>query len=78
MSPSRWGGGIGANLTDSYWIHGGEFRDIFKLTKYGIPEKGMISWKYQLTPEQIRDVASYIYTVLKDTDVPNGKKPENQ
>lgn len=72
------GGGIGANLTDSYWIHGGEFRDIFKLIKYGIPEKGMIAWQYQLTPEQLRDVTSYIYTILKDTDAPNGKKPENQ
>jgi len=39
---SDGGGGVGPNLTDEYWIHGGSIQDIFRVTKYGVPEKGMI------------------------------------
>jgi cytochrome c oxidase cbb3-type subunit 3 len=44
------GGQVGPNLTDAYWIHGGSLKDIFKTIKYGVPDKGMISWKEQLSP----------------------------
>lgn len=54
------GGGVGPNLTDEYWIHGGSVKDIFGTIKYGVPSKGMISWKDQLSPKDIQDVASYI------------------
>ncbi len=55
------GGIIGPNLTDDYWLHGCSIHDIFKTIKYGVPEKGMISWKDQLSPKQIAMVASYIH-----------------
>ena len=68
-------GGVGPNLTDEYWVHGGTIKDVFKTITYGVPEKGMISWKTQLRPAQIQQVASYILT-LQGTNPPNGKQPE--
>lgn len=68
-------GGIGPNLTDPYWVHGGGIQNVFKTVKYGVPEKGMISWKAQLPPIAMQQVSSYILT-LAGTDPPNGKEPE--
>ncbi|MBT8220960.1 MAG: c-type cytochrome [Bacteroidia bacterium] len=68
-------GGIGPNMTDEYWVHGGGIKNIFKRVKYGVPEKGMIAWKSQLQPESIQKVSSYILT-LEGTNPPNGKAPE--
>ena len=53
-------GVVGPNLTDDYWLHGGSIHDIFKTIKYGWPEKGMKSWKDDLSAVQIAQVASYI------------------
>ncbi|MFN8710031.1 MAG: c-type cytochrome, partial [Planctomyces sp.] len=47
-------GGVGPNFTDNYWIHGGDIKSIFKTIKYGVPEKGMISWQAQLNPSDRR------------------------
>ncbi len=66
---------VGPNLTDEFWIHGGTVNDIFKVIKYGVPEKGMISWEKQLTPQQISDVSNYIES-LKGTNPPNPKAPQ--
>ena len=57
------GGQVGPNLTDEYWIHGGGIKNVFKTIKYGVPDKGMISWKEQLSPTQIAQVANYILTL---------------
>ncbi len=57
------GGGVGPNLTDKYWLHGGGIPNIFKTIKYGVPAKGMISWEAQLKPKQIAQVASYIHSL---------------
>ncbi|MEE9437522.1 MAG: cbb3-type cytochrome c oxidase N-terminal domain-containing protein [Saprospiraceae bacterium] len=65
-------GGIGPNLTDEYWIHGGGIQNIFKVIKYGVPEKGMVSWKKQLQPTSIQKLSSYILT-LEGTNPPNAK-----
>lgn len=68
---------VGPNLTDDYWIHGCSIGDVFNLITVGVPEKGMISWKDQLTPEQIQEVASYILS-LKGTNPPNPKEPQGE
>jgi cytochrome c oxidase cbb3-type subunit 3 len=57
------GGGVGPNLTDDYWLHGGSFKDIFKTIKYGYPDKGMKSWKEDYSPKQIQQIASYVRTL---------------
>lgn len=66
---------VGPNLTDAYWVHGGEFKEIFSSIKYGIPEKGMIAWKSQLSPSQIQKVTSFIMSIQGNTP-PNPKAPE--
>ena len=71
------GGGIGPNLTDEYWLHGGSIKNIFWVIKYGVPDKGMISWQRQLSPIGIRDVASYIIT-LGGTSPANPKEPQGK
>ncbi len=68
-------GTVGPNLTDEYWIHGGSIQDLFKTLKYGWVEKGMKSWKDDLSPIQLAQVSSYIRT-LKGTNPPNPKAPQ--
>lgn len=57
------GGTVGPNLTDDYWLHGGSIKDIFKTIKYGVPEKGMKSWKDDYPPKKIEQIASYIHSI---------------
>jgi cytochrome c oxidase cbb3-type subunit 3 len=66
------GGGVGPNLTDDYWLHGGNIKDIFKTIKYGYPDKGMQAWESTYSPVQIQQLASYIKS-LKGTNPPNAK-----
>ncbi|MBK8500443.1 MAG: c-type cytochrome [Flavobacteriales bacterium] len=66
---------VGPNLTDAYWIHGGGVKNVFKTIKYGVPEKGMISWKAQLSPAEIQAVASYILS-LQGTGPATQKPPQ--
>lgn len=70
------GGLVGPNLTDDYWIHGNKFADNVTTIWNGVPAKGMVTWKTMLKPDQIYQVASYIYT-LRGTKPPNPKPPEN-
>ncbi len=71
------GGGIGPNLTDKYWLHGGEYRNIVMTILNGVPEKGMIAWKTLLNKEQILASASFVYS-LYGTNPPNAKGPEGK
>ncbi len=68
-------GGAGPNLTDEYWLHGGNIKDVFKSIKYGIPAKGMIAWQSQFSPKQMQEVASYVLS-LQGTTPPNAKAPQ--
>lgn len=70
-------GSVGPNLTDEYWLHGGSVNSVFKTVKYGVPEKGMISWEKQLTPKQISEVSNYILS-LKGTNPPGAKEPQGE
>src|SRR5690606_120962 len=70
-------GGIGPNLTDEYWLHGGDIKDVFAVVKYGVPEKGMVPWEQTLTPGQIAEVSNYIIT-LAGTNPPNPKEPQGE
>jgi cytochrome c oxidase cbb3-type subunit III len=70
-------GTVGPNLTDDYWLHGGSLSDIFKSVKYGWPEKGMRSWKEDLSPSQISQVTSYIKS-LHGTNPANAKEKQGE
>ena len=71
------GGGIGPNLTDEYWLHGGGVKDVYATVKNGVPEKGMVSWSNVLSPEQMRDVSFFILS-LKGTNPPGAKGPQGE
>ena len=68
---------MGPNLTDDYWIHGGTYTDTVKIILNGVPEKGMLTWRGVLKPNELQAVASYIYT-LRGTHPPNAKIREDQ
>jgi len=57
-------GGVGPNLTDEYWLHGGGIKEVFKTIKYGIPAKGMIAWQSQLKPIEMQQISSYILSLI--------------
>ncbi len=55
-------GGIGPNLKDDTWIHGGTLEDITRTITEGVPDKGMLTWGPILGPEKISQVAAYVYS----------------
>ena len=71
------GGSVGPNLTDDYWLHGGGVKDIFKSIKYGWQDKGMKSWKDDLSPKQIQELAGFIKS-LKGTHPAAPKAPQGE
>ena len=68
-------GTVGPNLTDANWIHGGGIKNVFKTIKYGVPEKGMISWQAQLNPGDMQKVSSYILS-KQGSNPANPKAPQ--
>jgi len=70
------GGSIGPNMTDDYWIHGGDMASIINIIKVGVPAKGMIPWETTLTPDQIMQVSSYIKVKLVGTTPAVPKAPQ--
>jgi len=71
------GGGVGPNITDEFWIHGGSMSDIFRTIKYGVPTKGMIAWESQLNPTQMAQVSSFISS-LSGTIPASPKEPQGE
>lgn len=70
-------GGVGPNLTDDYWLHGGSIGDVFKTVKLGVVEKGMMSWKDVFSAEQIAEIASYIKSI-HGSNPPGAKEPQGE
>lgn len=73
----RGQGIVGPNLTDEYWKHGGRLTDFYVTISEGVPEKGMVPWKTQLSPDEIAAMAAYVGT-LRGTNPPNPKPPEGE
>ncbi len=71
------GGLVGVNLTDKYWLHGGDVKSIFKTIKYGVPSTAMAPWANQLAPDEMENVASYVLS-LQGTNPPDPKAPEGK
>jgi cytochrome c oxidase cbb3-type subunit III len=53
-------GGIGPNLKDATWIHGGAPEQILATVTNGVAAKGMPGWGPILGPEKTRQVAAYV------------------
>jgi len=70
-------GGIGPNLTDEFWLHGGQLMDIYRTVREGVPSKGMLAWERQLRPAQLMAVSSYVGSMLGNQS-PNPKAPQGE
>lgn len=53
-------GGIGPNLLDTTWIHGGTPEQILHTITVGVPEKGMLTWGPILGAAKVAQVAAYV------------------
>jgi cytochrome c oxidase cbb3-type subunit 3 len=71
------GNSIGPNLTDEYWLHGGEVKNIFLTIKNGVVEKGMPAWGKAMSPKDVRDVTFFIMS-LQGTNPPDAKAPQGE
>lgn len=67
------GGMVGPNLTDDYWMHGGDIKSIFKTIRYGI--NAMPQWQSTYSNKQIAQLASYVKS-LHGTNPPGSKPPQ--
>jgi cytochrome c oxidase cbb3-type subunit 3 len=72
------GNAIGPNLTDSYWLNGCSFNEVFSIIKNGNPSKGMTAFKGQLSDSKIQKVSSYILTTFKGSNPASGKEAQGE
>ncbi len=70
-------GGIGPNMTDEYWIHGGSMADIVHIINVGVPAKGMIPWAGVLKPDEVTQVSSFILSI-QGTNPSGAKEPQGE
>jgi len=76
-------GGIGPNLLDQQWIHGGKPTEIFQTVTTGVPAKGMPTWGPVLGTKKITEVVAYILShhtpgepiVIVPSPAPGGAPP---
>lgn len=67
-------GNNGPNLTDAYWIHGGNPSAIHATIRDGVASGGMPPWGPSLGPMGVLQAAAYIVS-LRDTNV-EGRAPQ--
>jgi len=53
-------GGIGPNLLDDEWIHGGSPEAILATITNGVTDKGMLAWGPILGAEKVRQATAYV------------------
>ena len=70
-------GGIGPNLTDNYWIHGGKMSKILAVIKNGVADKGMPPWGALLKKDELIGVVSYVKS-LRGTGPTGAKAPQGE
>lgn len=71
----RGQGGIGPNLTDDYWIHGGKMTEILNVVTNGVLDKGMPPWGPILKQDELYSVVTFVKS-LRGTNPPNAKAPQ--
>ncbi len=69
--------GLGPNMTDDCYLHGGKVHNIVSTVLNGIPGKAMVSFKGQITDEQIEQVSLYVRS-LRGKNVADGKACEGE
>lgn len=71
------GNSIGPNLTDEYWLHGGDVKNIFNTIKNGVVEKGMPAWGKSMSPQDVRDLTFFVMS-LQGTRPADAKAPQGE
>lgn len=66
------GGTVGPNLTDKFWIHGGDLKSIYTTVAGGYPKLGMPEWRLVLEDKDIASVVAYLQSI-RNTNVATGK-----
>ena len=67
--------GLGSNLTDEYWVHGGAPTDIHAVVANGLTAKGMPPWAPILGDQGVNNVVAYVLT-MRNTNLEGGKPVE--
>ena len=70
-------GGIGANLTDDYWLHGGKLSEILKSVTNGVLDKGMPPWGPVLKQDELYSVAVFVKS-LRGSNPPGAKAAQGE
>ena len=71
------GGGIGPNLTDAHWIHGGKLTEIVRVINEGVSDKGMPPWGPILSPDEVYAVVAYIRSI-RGSNPAGAKTPQGE
>lgn len=66
-------GGIGQNLVDATWVHGGTPLDIFNTITKGVLDKGMPVWGPVLGTGRIKEVAAFLISKNPTIQKPSGE-----
>ena len=69
------GGNIGPNLTDEYWLHGGNAPEIFVTIRDGFIDKGMPAWGKVMSLKDVKALTFYVMS-LEGSNPPNAKKAQ--
>lgn len=56
-------GGIGPNLLDNDWLHGGAPMDVYNVVNNGVLVKGMPAWGPVLGTKKVTEVVAYIMSL---------------
>ncbi|MGZ3696760.1 MAG: cbb3-type cytochrome c oxidase N-terminal domain-containing protein [Bdellovibrionota bacterium] len=70
-------GGIGPNLPDDYWLHGGKMTEIVHTVTQGVADKGMPPWGPLLSQDEVHSLAAFIKSI-RGTHPPNPKAPQGE
>ena len=67
----------GPNLTDRFWLHGGDATAIYRTITEGVPNTAMVPWGPMLGTTKCQDVSAYVVS-LRNTNAAGGKEPQGQ
>lgn len=70
-------GGIGPNLTDDYWLHGGKMAQIASTVTNGVADKGMPPWGPILKQEELYSVVAFVKSI-HGTKPAGAKAPQGE
>ena len=53
-------GGVGPNLTDTLWLHGGKPTEVYHTVTTGVVAKGMVAWGPVIGPKKAAEVVAFV------------------